>query len=104
MNDPLTASLAGLAGAALGAVFFGGLWWTVRRGVSAANPALWFLASGVLRMSIVVAGFYLVGGGQWRRLVAALVGFILARLVVLALTRPARQNQRPPVQEARHAP
>jgi len=104
VNDPLTALLAGLAGAGLGAVFFGGLWWTVRRGVSAANPALWFLASGVLRTSMVVAGFYLVGGGQWRRLVAALVGFILARLVVLGVMRPARQNQRPPVQEARHAP
>jgi F1F0 ATPase subunit 2 len=104
MNETLTLTLAGLAGAALGAVFFGGLWWTVRRGVSSLYPALWFFGSGLLRTGIVVAGFYLVGGGQWRRLVSALAGFLVARLVVLWLTRPAREDQKQPVQEARHAP
>ena len=88
----------------LGAIFFGGLWWTVRRGVSSGRPALWFLGSGLLRMSVVAAGFYFVGGGQWRRLVACLVGFVVARLVVLWLTRPAQENQKPPTPEARHAP
>jgi F1F0 ATPase subunit 2 len=104
MNETLTLLLAGLAGTALGAVFFGGLWWTVRRGVSAGHPALWFLGSGLLRMGIVVAGFYVVGGGQWPRLAAALVGFIVARLAVTALTRPARATQKQPVREARRAP
>jgi F1F0 ATPase subunit 2 len=104
MNETLTLTLAGLAGAALGAVFFGGLWWTVRKGISSGHPALWFLGSGLLRMGIVVAGFYLVGGGQWPRLGSALAGFIVARLVVLWLTRPARENQKQPTPEARHSP
>ena len=104
MNETLTLALAGLAGAALGAIFFGGLWWTVRRGVSSGHPALWFLGSGLLRTSIVVAGFYLVGGGQWQRLVGALVGFIVARFAVMWLTRPSRENQTTTMQEARHAP
>jgi F1F0 ATPase subunit 2 len=104
MNEASTLLLSGLAGAALGALFFGGLWWTVRRGASAGCPALWFLASGLLRMSLVVGGFYLIGGGRWPRLAAALVGFIVARLAVLWLTRTTRENQKQPTPEARHAP
>jgi F1F0 ATPase subunit 2 len=104
MTDALTLILAGLAGSALGAIFFGGLWWTVRRGVSSGQPALWFLVSGPLRLGVVVAGFYFAGGGQWRRLASALAGFIAARLVVLWLTRPARENPKPPTTETRHAP
>jgi F1F0 ATPase subunit 2 len=104
MNETPTWLLAGLEGAALGAIFFGGLWWTVRRGVSSGHPALWFFGSGLLRTGIVVAGFYFAGGGQWRRLMSALAGFIVARLVVLWLTRPVRDNHKKPTQVARHAP
>jgi len=104
MNETLTLTAAGLAGAALGAVFFGGLWWTVRRGLTAAYPALLFLASSLLRMGLVLAGFYFVAGGQWKRLVMCLVGFIIARLVVMWLTRPPGKPQTRPNQEASHAP
>ena len=104
MNEALTLALAGLAGAALGAFFFGGLWWTVRRGVSSGHPALWFLGSGLLRMGITLAGFYFVSGGQWKRLVACLVGFILARLAVMWLIRPSGENRKQTTQEAGRAP
>ena len=104
MSETLTLILAGLAGAALGTIFFGGLWWTVRRGVSSGHPGRWFLGSGLLRMGIVLAGFYLLGDGHWPRLVGALAGFIVARIAVMWLTRPERKNQNPPTTEARHAP
>jgi F1F0 ATPase subunit 2 len=104
MNETLTLALTGLAGALLGAIFFGGLWWTVRRGVSSPRPALWFLGSGLLRMSIVVAGFYFAGGGQWKRLVTCLAGFIIARFVVTWLLWPSEKLQKHPTREARHAP
>ena len=104
MNDTLTWALAGLAGGLLGAIFFGGLWWTVRQGVSSSRPALWFLGSGLLRTSIVLAGFYFVSGSQWKRLVACLVGFIIARVVVTWLTRSSGETQTRPVQEVSHAP
>ena len=104
MNETLTLALAWLAGGALGAIFFGGLWWTVRKGVSSPRPALWFFGSLLLRMSIVLAGFYFVSGGQWKRLVACLVGFIIARVVVPWLMRPAGKTQNRPTQEASHAP
>ena len=104
MNEALTLALALTAGAGLGAIFFGGLWWTVRNGVSSARPALWFLGSLLLRMGIVLAGFYFVSGGQWKRLVACLVGFIIARVVVTWLMRPAGKTPNRPTQEASHAP
>jgi F1F0 ATPase subunit 2 len=104
MNDTLTLLLAGSSGIALGAVFFGGLWWTVRRGVASPRPALWFLGSALLRTVLVVTGFYLVGGGQWRRLAACLAGFILARLAVTWLTRPSRNDQDPPSGQVARAP
>jgi len=40
MTELLILALA--AGLVLGAIFFGGLWWTVRKGVSSKYPALWF--------------------------------------------------------------
>ena len=104
MNDTLMLVFAWLAGGALGAIFFGGLWWTVRRGVSSIRPALWFLGSALLRMSIALAGFYFVGGGHWERLLVCLLGFVMARLVVTWLTRPSRENQHRATQEASHAP
>jgi hypothetical protein len=55
-------------------------------------------------MSIALAGFYFVSGGQWERLLLCLVGFVIARLVVTWLTRSSGDNQGVTVQEARYAP
>lgn len=79
--------LAAGAGMLLGGVFFGGLWWTVRKCLTSLHPASWLLGSAFLRMSIAVLGFYFVGGGQWQRMLACLVGFITARLVVTWLSK-----------------
>ncbi|MEO8615608.1 MAG: ATP synthase subunit I [Luteolibacter sp.] len=87
MNDPLTWILAGAAGVALGAIFFGGLWWTIQKGLASPRPATLFLTSVVLRLAVAIVGFYFVSGGQWRRLLACLVGFVVARLTVTWLTR-----------------
>ena len=104
MNEPLTWALSALGGAALGAIFFGGLWWTVQKGVSSESPALWFLGSWLLRTVIVVAGFYFVSAGNWQRLAAAFAGFIGARLLVIRLTRLARAVPSQSMPENRHAP
>jgi F1F0 ATPase subunit 2 len=95
MSDAGTLGLAFLAGVMLGAIFFGGLWWTVAKGLPSSRPARWFLASLLLRMSIVLTGFYFVAGGHGERLVACLLGFLAARLIVLRLTRaPAEKPTR----------
>ena len=87
MLESLALALALLAGAGLGAIFFGGLWITIRRGVLSERPALWFLLSMLLRMSIALAGFYFVSGGRWDRLLLCLLGFVMARFAVTRLTR-----------------
>lgn len=87
MNDPASMALCLAAGLLLGVVFFGGLWWTIRKGLRSPRPVLLFLASAVLRMGVVISGFYLVANGRWQRLLACLAGFIIARLAVTWLTR-----------------
>ena len=97
MNEPLTLGAgAASAGVLLGAIFFGGLWWTVQKGVSSRQPALWFLGSLLLRMSIALAGFYFVGRGHWERLVVCLLGFVMARFIVTRLTRRRRNSHNSP--------
>ena len=87
MSETLALILALLAGALLGTIFFGGLWWTIRRGMSSQQPAALFFFSLLLRTGIALAGFYFVARGDWRRVLACLLGFFLARILVTRLTR-----------------
>jgi F1F0 ATPase subunit 2 len=73
----------------LGALFFGGLWWTVRRGLTAANPALWFGVSALARMAIALLGLYYVARAGWPSVLACLCGLLIARVAVTRLTRIA---------------
>ena len=100
MNEPLTFALAGSIGLLLGAIFFGGLWWTIRKGMTSPRPALWFFSSLILRMAVVLVGFYWVGQNNWRRLMACLIGFVVARILVTRWTC-AKENSKV---EDRHAP
>jgi len=86
MNETLRLVLASLAGVAIGAFFFGGLWFTVRRGASAKQPALWFFGSQLLRTGLALSGFYFVSGGEWERLLSCFIGFVFAQMAVTGLT------------------
>ena len=101
-----TASMAPslVAGVLFGLMFFGGLWWTVRKSVSHERPALWFLGSLLLRTSIILAGFHFVSDGHWDRLLACLLGFVIARFTLTRLAGPPVQHNNSPAQEAGHAP
>ncbi|MBT3289156.1 MAG: ATP synthase subunit I [Victivallales bacterium] len=104
MNEPLRMLLAWLVGAALGAVFFGGLWWTVRRAIPSRRPAFWFVGSFVLRLGIAAGGFYsVVASGGLPRLLVCLLGFLMARGLVMWLTRSTVPTQSAPAEEAPHA-
>jgi F1F0 ATPase subunit 2 len=82
---PLIGALA--IGMFLGALFFGGLWWTVRRGLATANPALWFGVSALARMAMTLSGLYYVARAGWPSLVACLCGLLIARVAAMRLTR-----------------
>ena len=103
MNETVSLALAVAMGGLLGAIFFGGLWWTVRKSVSSKQPAFLFLGSLLLRTSIVLVGFYFIARGHWERLLVCLLGFVMARLIVTWLTR-ATNKPTSPAKEASHAP
>ncbi len=103
MNDVLTLAMAWVAGIVLGALFFGGLWWTVQKGLSSKRPAFWFLGSFLVRTSVVLGGFHVVAGGQWERLLACLFGFVIARFLAMRLTGPPASHCNAHAKETGHA-
>ena len=103
MSDAVHLMLVLTTGVLLGAIFFGGLWWTIQKGLSSKSSALWFFSSLLLRTSVVLIGFYFIGRGHWEKLLVCLLGFVMARVFVTRLTRAA---EKPTywAREARHAP
>lgn len=93
MNELPQLLLALLEGALLGVLFFAGLWWTVRQLDSAKHVALLFLGSMIVRTGIVVLGFYFLLADNWQHLVAGLVGFVIARILITRLTRLSDQSK-----------
>jgi F1F0 ATPase subunit 2 len=96
MADAASWAGAFLAGVVLGCVFFGGLWWTVRLGAASVAPAWWLVARLALRIALVLAGFYAFGAGQPARMGLCLLGFLLARVIVLRSTRQPPSLEEPP--------
>lgn len=88
-------ALALLAGGMLGLFFFGGLWWTLRRALASKRPALWVMGSLLLRVGITGGGFVLVSAGQWQRVLACLLGFLIARQAVTRFSARRTINQHP---------
>ncbi len=88
MNDFLTLALALLAGVLLGAIFFGGLWWTVRKGVSSKHSAPWFLGSSAVADGCYSRWILFISGGHWDRLLACLFRIHHRAFHRQALNRP----------------
>jgi len=103
MNEPLTQALTWLAGGVLGTIYFGGLWWTVRQGLSSSQPALLFLGSLLVRMGVALTGFYFVADGHWLRLLVCLLGFVTARVVVTHWVRSPADDTKHRTKETHHA-
>ena len=102
MNDIVYMILAFIGGLLLGTIFFGGLWFTVRKLVISKIPALWFLGSFILRVSITLIGFYYISYGSWQRLLICVAGFITARYSVIYFTKSNNQKQVLLNKEIRH--
>ena len=78
------------AGTLLGAVYFGGLWWTVARLPRSRYPWLLVPLSALLRTIFVLAGMWLVGiqfaeTNQLMRLAVCLFGFLISRFFITRL-------------------
>ncbi|MDP3468280.1 MAG: ATP synthase subunit I [Daejeonella sp.] len=93
MNEVLYMILAFAAGIVLGTLFYGGLWLTVKRSISAKVPAIWLIAGFIIRVSITLIGFYYISRGNWMRLLICLLGFIVARVLVFWITKKYEQKK-----------
>lgn len=88
MNDFPSFLLMVLAGALLAAVYLVGLWLTVRSLHQQRHPVILLVMSIVLRMGLVILVFYFILGDQrWQLLLAALVGFVTLRTLVIRRVR-----------------
>jgi F1F0 ATPase subunit 2 len=87
MNEILRTFLTFLAGILLGAIFFGGLWISTQRALRSKLPALWVAGSLISRLTITLLGFYFVCQKSFRQYALCLVGFLIARFIILWYTK-----------------
>jgi F1F0 ATPase subunit 2 len=87
MNEIPNMVLPFIVGWLLAILFFGGLWFTVKKLTASKMPALLVLGSFIVRVGIVLIGFYFIGSGDWKKLIVCLIGFIVARFAVIHYTK-----------------
>jgi F1F0 ATPase subunit 2 len=96
VSDAGTELGALIVGLLSGAIFFGGLWWTVRTGTAARNPAAWFPVSLLLRACLSAVGFYYVAADGWQALLLCMGGFLTARAAMFRLIRITSRTSHAP--------
>jgi F1F0 ATPase subunit 2 len=82
------------SGFAIGSVFFIGLWLTTRRVLQSRHPAMLALGSFLARSLVAVGGFYLIARrGDWRAVIAAVIGFLAARFLAMRFHRNPEKSR-----------
>ena len=72
-------------GAALGMVYFTGLWHTVTGLPDSRHPSLSLFGSFALRVCLLLTGLVLATNGRGEAMLAALLGVLLARELLVRL-------------------
>lgn len=70
-----------LVGMILGAIFFGGLWLTVRQMTVSKRPGLLFVASIIFRSAAVLVGIWYCARDDALAIGCCLLGFVVVRLL-----------------------
>lgn len=84
-------------GALLAFCYFTGLWWTVCRLPESPHPTALYFTSMVVRSGLLIAAFLLLARFySWQSLAAVLLGFMIARLILVH--RLGREPGRPDLQ------
>lgn len=80
-----------LAGVVLAAVYFGGLWWTVRRLPNARRPAIVYFSSLALRLAILLSGAcWALSALDAGQLIACFIAFLAGRNLLVGQLGPSR--------------
>ena len=74
-------------GILIGTFFYGGLYFTTKKGLISHQPALWFALSALIRIGISLSAFYLIAGYDWKRLIMCIAGFIISKPLVVRLVK-----------------
>lgn len=88
MSALLSITGAVVVGVGLGLLYFDGLWRTVRALPEVSHPGVLLLGSFLVRLAVVMVGFYLLLGAGGAYLAGGLVGFMAARFVLVRHRRP----------------
>lgn len=96
MNETILFIISFISGLLLGWLFFAGLWITLKDIGHTRHPVLRILGSLLLRMGLVLAGFYaLLQWAGWPHLLVATLGFTLLRLALVhRLRKPGTISSR----------
>ncbi len=96
ISEMFTIAVAAVLGLVLGGFYFGGLWWTVRRMPRTRAPLSLYFGSLAVRLALVLTAFYgVLTYSSWLPLVASLIGFLVARIVLTRSLGRAASSKMP---------
>ena len=96
MSDATLKFSALVLGLLAGAIFFGGLWCTVRIGMAARTPAAWFSVSLLLRTCLILGSVYYIAADGLQAVMLWMCGFLIARHAVSRLVRATSRTAHAP--------
>ena len=91
-------------GLLLGFFYFTGLWWTVRRLSASPRPGLLALGSFIVRTAVVVLALVAISKIlDWQGVLVCLLGFILARFILVSVHRARKKEDVEKIREEGNA-
>jgi F1F0 ATPase subunit 2 len=102
MNNITDLIFALVAGVLVGSFFFLGLWYSTQKIGSTNHPFLWTIGSFVVRVGVTLLVFYFVGAGDYKNMLACLLGFIAAKIIILQITKSLDKKSSLTLKETLH--
>lgn len=89
-------TVAALAGILFGVIYFGGLWLTIQKMGQMDRPILLLMGSFIVRLGLVLVGFYLISKGRLELLAVSLVAFFITRFFFISRIQPHTERSGKP--------
>jgi len=79
-----------VGGAAIGVVYFGGLWLTVNRIPTTQTPGILIIISFLVRTFIMMVGFFLLFSWAGYYALPSFIGILIVRFIMINKVQPNR--------------